>query len=350
MSETAADRFLSDHGVNDVAPAVRDARENFRGGQAEYMQGEHDRACSRLEAFWKTYPAGSDVWSKPDSTVYEQLRTNGIFLGEPPCYSALRMLTEAVQWRVRSRPLDDNARRPASVPVALTIVLVGLAEGTQPRSQAELEANRGDPVSLALEPALLADEFRIIRQSLGLFGEYVSAITDGRLALRVECLTLPQLTLAVSVRAGKPWYAGPADGALGRVWESVPAGVKNQTDWWWVICPSVVPEQYADFAAEEFVTGGMSRGPDGASPCFLSDDRSLSGSRRISATASIPTSSARPICRSGSSMSSSSTCLVCIPNSGSRRRAISGSIARRGRRTFRVLWSPTTTRRRSTRC
>jgi hypothetical protein len=156
-----------------VAPAVRAALDVFRAVQTDYRQGQYARASSRLEAFWKTYPAGTKDWVALEGARYELGRTKGVFLGTPPCYYALRMLTEAVQWRVRSRPLDGKAKRAAAVPVTLRVVLVGHAKGRQPRSQAELDANRGTPVALALEPALLADDSRIIRQSLWLFGEYV---------------------------------------------------------------------------------------------------------------------------------------------------------------------------------
>jgi hypothetical protein len=51
--------------------------------------------------------------------------------------------------------------------------------------------------------------------------------------------------------------------------------VRDTTDWWWVLYPSNVPEKYPDFERTEFITGGMGSGPDGASPCFIIDDRWL---------------------------------------------------------------------------
>ncbi|MFG0319244.1 MAG: hypothetical protein ACF8XB_18380, partial [Planctomycetota bacterium JB042] len=59
------------------------------------------------------------------------------------------------------------------------------------------------------------------------------------------------------------------------IWSAVPDDVRRETDWWWVLYPSHVPERHAPFATTEFVTGGMGVGPDGASPCFIVDDRWL---------------------------------------------------------------------------
>jgi hypothetical protein len=277
QSESAAGRFLRDHGVRDVAPAVREALDVFLEAQSDYRRGQYGRASGRLEAFWKAHPAGTKEWGGLSRTGYDLGREKGVFLGTPPCYYALRMLTDAVQWRVREQPHNGDAKRPAPAAVTLRVVLVGHARGIQPRSRAEFDANRGVPVALDLEPALSADDYRIIRQSLWLFGEYVAAITDGRLALRVEFLPLPQVTVPVSVSTDRNGHllAGLADGAKEHVWKSIPEPVKSRTDWWWILYPSVVPERYADFASTEFVTGGMGGGPDGASPCFVIDDRWL---------------------------------------------------------------------------
>ncbi len=113
--ESVASRFLSEHGLKEVAPAVRAALDVFLAAQEDYRQGRYDRASSRLGAFWKIYPAGSKDWASLDRTGYELGRTKGVFIGTPPCYYALRMLTEAAQWRVRSRPLNGITKPPAAV-------------------------------------------------------------------------------------------------------------------------------------------------------------------------------------------------------------------------------------------
>ncbi len=186
------------------------------------------------------------------------------------------MLTEAVQWRLRDRAFDGGVNPRVPAPVTLTVVLVGHAEGNQPRSRAELNTKGAAHAKLNLEPALLADNHRILRQSLWLFGEYLAAITDGRMALRTEFLSLPNLTVPVSVneRDGR-LHAGLAGGANAKVWKSVPEAVKARTDLWWIVYPSAVPEGPPDFAGAEFVTGGMGSGPDGHSACFVVDDRWL---------------------------------------------------------------------------
>jgi hypothetical protein len=77
------------------------------------------------------------------------------------------------------------------------------------------------------------------------------------------------------VSGGARLYATLADDAWGRIWDAVPDAVIRDTDWWWVLYPSCVPEQHPDFARAEFVTGGMGTGQDGVSPCFIIDDRWL---------------------------------------------------------------------------
>ncbi len=46
--ESVAGRLHSDHGVKDVAPAVRDALDVFLAAQEDYKQGQFDRVWSRL--------------------------------------------------------------------------------------------------------------------------------------------------------------------------------------------------------------------------------------------------------------------------------------------------------------
>ncbi len=274
QSASAGARLLSDRGVTDAAPAVRDALDVLLAAQNDYKQGKFENAAGRLGAFWNTYPPGTKDWAALDGAGYQMGRTKGVFLGTPPCYYALRMLTEAVQWRLRSRSPAGN-KKITAVPVTLSVILVGHAKGTQPRTKAELDAGGGLPALLALDRSLAADDYRIIRQSLWLFGEYVSAITDGRLTLRVEFVPLPELSIPLTLAPKGPHFGPLTDVALTRIWKSVPKALKSETDWWWILYPSIVPEQYPDFATSEFITGGMGRGPDGSSPCFLIDDRWL---------------------------------------------------------------------------
>jgi hypothetical protein len=180
------------------------------------------------------------------------------------------MLTECVRWR-----LGPDANTSPAATATLGVVLVGKASGIQPSSVAQLERGEGARVTLALESSLVADGGRIVRDSLWLFGEYMRAASNGRLAVRTRLLPLRDLDVPVAVTGNGRRFAGLSGDAWSRIWSAVPERVRSETDWWWVLYPSCIPEQHADFAGAEFVTGGMGTGPDGISPCFIIDDRWL---------------------------------------------------------------------------
>jgi hypothetical protein len=110
----------------------------------------------------------------------------------------------------------------------------------------------------------------MIMESTQLFQEYMRAASDGKMAVEINFVSLPQLKVPVSVDGR---FAGLTGSAYQDIWSAVPQTAKAKTDWWWVVYPSHVPEQHPDFKTTEFITGGMGTGPDGVSPCFISDDR-----------------------------------------------------------------------------
>jgi len=111
-----------------------------------------------------------------------------------------------------------------------------------------------------------------VHESLHLFREYVVAMTDGGLDVETRILHLPDLDIPVHAEdvQGR-FYAGPTD--VSALWYDIDAADIAESDWWWLLYPSHVPEQHPDFARTEFITGGMATGPDGASPCFSIADR-----------------------------------------------------------------------------
>lgn len=235
--------------------------------EEDYRAGRYRRALHRLEDLWERYPQGSEGWAACRS------RRREWFLGRPACYSALLQLTECARWRVESG-VEEPVPEDAAVAV-WTVVLAGAAEGEEPHSPTELSAGEGHPVRHELDARLLEEGHPVIEESTWLFREFVLAMTGGRLAMRMRVLPLPELTLPVVTRADPMRFAGLAPGALARVWEALPPEVLEGTDWWWILYPSHVPERYPGFESMEFITGGMAVGPDGASPCFLIDDRWL---------------------------------------------------------------------------
>lgn len=264
-----ARRFFASQGLDSPPAFYCDALDAFLSAEAAYRRKDYALAKSTLDALWSKHPPGTDEWAAAYHEVRTIAQSHGINVGSPPAYYALRMLTECVRWR-----LSPDARTKPRATATLTVVLVGRSHGPEPTSADDLHQGRSVEAAHTLEPALISANHRILKDSLWLFCEYMRAASDGRLDVRTRFLHLPDLDVpvAVSVSRGRR-FAGLAGGAWGRIWSAVPARLRSDTDWWWVIYPSCVPERYPDFGRTEFITGGMGTGPDGLSPCFIIDDR-----------------------------------------------------------------------------
>jgi hypothetical protein len=255
-----AKEFLAPYEPAEFAPIFVDALDTFLEVEALVRAEDYRAASDVMEVFWAKYPPGSEAW--PGGLI----KPAGLNIGSPPCYYALRMLTDLVKLHVAG-DVEPPSERPAAT---LTVALVGQAEGIQPTSRDELERGVGVETRSRIDERLLADDSALLHEALWLFGEYVLALTDGRMGMETRVLHLPETTVPVRVEGV---FAGLAPGAWEAIWSAVPREVQDSTDWWWVLYPSHVPEQYPDFTETEFITGGMGRGPGGASPCFISDDR-----------------------------------------------------------------------------
>jgi hypothetical protein len=256
------------HPDQDFAQISRDALNTLITVEDAYWSDRPAEAMAALTGFWQKHPPSGPAWNQTGSPTPE------VFIGSPSCYYALRMWTDIVEWKIAS--LDQP--RVAAKPLHWTIVLVGIGEGREPATQIQLERGEGEIVERKLDKRLLKDKHRIIKQSTRLFREYVKAISGGRVEVKLEILSRPALRVPLDTPKAGPGerrFAGLAAKAFGKIWKEVPDKVLQKTDWWWVLYPSHVPEQHQDFRQAEFVTGGMGAGPDGASPCFVIDDRWL---------------------------------------------------------------------------
>lgn len=259
-----AERLLAPHGIQRFPKLLVLALETWLEAEALYWQGDYVACGKVLDGLWAAHPPGGKDWGRSRSRVRE------VFLGRYPCYYALRMLATCVAWRLGLK--GQEPARPA--PVTLRLVLVGSARGIQPRTLKELRERKGEEVAHVLDERLL-NEPRILEQALRLFREYVLAMTGGRLRVDLERLHLAKLEIPVSAREQGRRHAGIAKGGMQKLWAAVSSKLRAETDWWWVIYPSHVPRQHPDFEKTEFITGGMGVGPDGVSPCFISDDQWL---------------------------------------------------------------------------
>ncbi len=269
MSE--ADKLLSIYGKPSEFPLLyRESLEVFIGAEAAYKSKDYKKASSLLEAFWQKNPPATEAWAKAYREAHNIGLTKGINIGCPPAYYSLRMLTDCVRWRVAGGKQDS---KPSVA--TFTAILVGQSKGIEPRTKAELAEGKGEVQTHTLHPALLADSSRIVREPFWLWGEYMLASTNGKLLTKVHIEYLKDLTVPVGASESQRRYACMVGEADALIWAAVPEKVKKSTDWWWILYPSHVPAQYPDFTTTEFITGGMGTGPDGVSPCFISDDRWL---------------------------------------------------------------------------
>lgn len=267
---TEAARLYQQYPDGQFTPLFKESLETWVTAEAAYRGGRYGEARGVLDEFWTNHPAGAPDWKAAYQEAAEATAKTGINLGHPACYYALRMLTECVEWRT-------SGKKPAHAPITatMTIVLVGKAQGIQPRTRAEMEAGKGIEASRDLDQRLLADDHQLIKESTWLFTEYVRAATEGQLEVKIDYVNLPKLVVPTSVTWDQRGHAGLANGAWGAIWDAVPEAQRRRTDWWWVLYPSAVPDRHPDFATTEFVTGGMGTGPDGQSPCFIIDDKWL---------------------------------------------------------------------------
>jgi hypothetical protein len=258
-----AQEFLSPYGLANFPAHYVEAFSALVDAQARFDAGDFVGAKGTLDALWASHPTGHPSWGNLP------IRPFGLFIGSPPAYYGLRMLSDTTEWRVQHPGFTQASRT-----VRLTVVLAGSSSGIEPRNLQELQAGTGVPVQHPLEPALRADGSRIVHESLHLFREYVLAMTNGGLDVETRILDLPMLDVPVHAAAlPGVFYAGPTNAS--DIWYSIPQNELAEADWWWLLYPSHVPEQYPDFQGAEFVTGGMGTGPIGRSPFFIIDDRWL---------------------------------------------------------------------------
>jgi hypothetical protein len=270
LRSQTADKLLQPYAIGDFPEIYRDALDTLFTAEPAYRSGDYSTASKLLNGFWARHPPGSAQWVRGYSDSDYLAWSTGLHFGAPVCYCALRMLSECAEWRMRAPKGPAVTARP----IQLTVILVGHSSGVQPTSLKELQANTGREAHHDLDPALNISGREIVDESLWLFLEYVRAITEGRLSPRTQLVRPRNLDIPVYTTESPYLAAEPTWGALAQIWRAVDKNTTASTDWWWILYPSHVPEQYPDFADTPFITGGMTSGPRG-SPVFLLDDRTL---------------------------------------------------------------------------
>ena len=258
-------QFLLDGGIPTLSPHYLQAARSWFAARDRYDAGEYEEALAILDALWGQYPVGDTIWWSifGDDPL-------GLNLGTPPCYYGLRQLTDMTQWRI-ANPEHAGTERT----IRLSVLAVGRSRGLEPRTMQELVAGEGIEVVHEFDERVSADDHQAVRDSLEFFCEYIHAITQGMVEVEVDIVPLPDLEVGVVASAGSengPYYATIQN-------YTEPFGALTQerieaTDWWWVMYPSHVPDQYDEFQYLGFIAGGMGGGPNG-SPVFISDERWL---------------------------------------------------------------------------
>jgi hypothetical protein len=242
---------FSDHSVAAVTAFIQ--------AEDAIKAGDYASAKRFVEAVFETYPKGNSIWWSVTGDV------EGANIGSPHAYYGLRMIEDIVDHHLNN-PQDVEAKK-----AKMKIVLVGCSEGIQPTNFTELAAGGGPFVENSLEPKLVADDYRIVKQSFEFMSRYVTAITGGELEIEVEIVELPDVCLDVNVSTESPLVAS---GSIQPVWEAFSDEVKDDTDWWWILYPSHVPD-FSAFDNSAFITGGMGLSQRGG-PTFIIDDKWLS--------------------------------------------------------------------------
>ena len=258
----AAIEFLTPYGLQNFSQHYIDALQALLCAQDEYDAGNYAEAKTILDALWAQYPVGHVSWAALPTQPF------GINIGSPPCYYALRMLSDVTDWK-----LDNPKQGPAPGTARLTVLVVGQTNGIEPQNEQDINDGTGIQVVHNLDPRVEENGYAAVHESLHLFKQYTLAVTKGLLDVETQILPLPDVNLPVHafVLPSGGYYAGLVDAS--QVWPDVPTEDIAATDWWWILYPSHVPEQYPDFENSEFITGGMGTGADSVSPFFIIDDR-----------------------------------------------------------------------------
>jgi len=238
----------------------------FFTAYAEYQRGDYRGASGVLETFWKAHPVGGPEWAQAGEAGDEGeriARTVGVEFGTPPCYYALRMLTECLAWKQKAVPA-----RPAAPPIRFTVILIGHSHGIQPTTLEELHEQRGRLVRNTLDPRFREAPEKIIDDCFGLLFEYLRALTDGRLAVETSILQYPHLDVPMRVRDDS-WQpaAELSPETLGEIWGAIGEDVKASVVHPLSVAPAgtiprVRPDRFQQWRRHRHGTGRRFAGAD----------------------------------------------------------------------------------------
>lgn len=193
--------YLRETGAAEPTPLAVEALGTFLAAKELYDAGRYADCRARLDALWARRPRGSaETWGGDDW---------------PAGYVALQMLSECARARTAA---DWFQGRPE--PWRLTAVMIGRTAGTN------LVAGDLD----ALGNARFAE--REARRATAFFGEYIRAISKGRLQLE---------TRVVALKDWAPAGFKEGDSFVLAVEAALPPEVRRTTDCWWMMANNLSP-------------------------------------------------------------------------------------------------------------
>ena len=244
---------------NEVTKAALDT---YTKAEAQYKSGDYLGAQKSLQQLWSKYPAGTNQWHGSNGSP------GNLYLGLPGAYAALRMLSVATNHKVK------NQETPSKV-VYLTFILPEKSKGLQPRTIQEAVKGQGVAVTKVLDPRIYKNNFHVIRDSIWLTAEYIQAITNGKLVLKLRFLHLKKITAKVKTQGtqikGQSFMYTGIDESYKEIFGEINSKVRKKTDWYMIVYPSFVPEHRQEFKST--ITGGLT-GFEGK-PLLILDDRWL---------------------------------------------------------------------------
>lgn len=236
--------FFAEHGGRDAfgEPAAT-ALEAMLFAEDDVAAGDFASAEARVADVFARWPYDSDAWfdAPPD----------GLNVGTPVAYYGLRMLEHIVA----------AGPQPRAGTLSWTAIVATCATVTRPT----LPDLAPETVQLQLDPEILADDARALREASHLFRMWVTAITRG-LEVDLHIEQMPGCATVGFTDDGSTIVSYPDTDAM---IAAIPASVARDTDLFWVLGPSGIPGDGSGFK-RHFISGGM--GGVGARPLFLSDD------------------------------------------------------------------------------
>lgn len=244
---------------NEITKAALDT---YTKAESQYINGDYKGAQRSLQELWSKYPAGTNQWQSSNGSAAN------LYLGSPGVYAALRMLSVATNHKVNSKGTPSRV-------VYLTFILPEKSKGIQPRTVQEAVKGQGVAVTKVLDPRIYKNNFHVLRDSIWLTGEYIEAITNGKLVLQLRFKRLKKITAKVKTQSaqigGQPFMHQGIDESYKAIFDEINGKLRKKTDWYMIVYPSFLPEHPQEFKST--ITGGLT-GFEGK-PLLILNDRWL---------------------------------------------------------------------------